>query len=94
MKLTRFLIAQNPMVDGSLSAIVHTVEPKAILIIIEEGGISDDIRPSREFIFNNKKFTLIVDFLFTKEFDSEKHPIVIDKLLNRAWHWYLNYMKW
>lgn len=94
MKLTRFLIADNPMVEGAPSAIIHTLEPQAILMIIEGHQVLTDTRPYRHFQFNEEKYTFVVHHLFTREFDSEQHHIIVDKLCNRAWHWFMAYMQW
>lgn len=92
MKLTRFLIADNPMVEGSPSAIIHTLDPQAIIMVVEGHAMPD--KPHRQFQYNDEQYTFVVHHLFTREFDSEKHHIIIDKLCNRAWHWFVSYMQW
>ena len=92
MKLTRFLIADNPMVEGSPSAIIHTVEPKAIIEILE--GHVECASPYGHYVYHEERYTLRVHHLMTQEFDSEKHHLIINKLLDRAWHWYKAYMQW
>ncbi|MGL6121657.1 MAG: hypothetical protein ACRC1W_01210 [Shewanella sp.] len=103
MKLTRFLIADNPMVEGSPSAIIHTLDPQAIIEITEGKGFRLR-KPGETKMFQNFKhvnidgieeyYVLSVHHLFTREFDSDQHHIIADKLLNRAWHWFMAYMKW
>ncbi len=92
MKLTKFLIADNPMVEGSPSAIIHTQDPTAIIEITE--GHVQCVSPYRHYQHDDELFTLRVHHLFTQEFDSEKHHIITNKLLDRAWHWFVAYMKW
>ena len=92
MKLTRFLIADNPMVEGAPSAIIHTVNPQAIIEIIE--GHIHVSSPYSQFAYNDELYTFRVHHLFTQEFDNEQHYLIVDKLLNKAWHWYMAYMKW
>jgi hypothetical protein len=97
MKLTRFLIADNPMVEGSPSAIIHTIEPQAIIEVIE--GHQQCSSPFRHYSFVNidgvpEYYTFRVHHLMTQEFDSEKHHLIVTKLLDRAWHWYKAYMNW
>lgn len=92
MRLTRFLIADNPMVEGLPSAIVHTVDPKAIIEIIE--GHVHVGSPYRHYAYNAELFTLRVHHLFTTEFDGERHHAITSNLLDRAWHWFMAYMKW
>lgn len=95
--MTRFLLADNPMVEGSLSAIVHTIDPIAIIECIE--GHEQCSSPYRHYSFVNidgvtEDWTLRVHHLMTQEFDSEKHHIIVTNLLDRAWHWYRAYMEW
>lgn len=92
MKLTKFLIADNPMVDGSPSAIIHTQEPQSIIEIIE--GHVQCVSPYRHYQYDDEPYTLRVHHLMTTEFDSEKHHIITTKLLDRAWHWFAAYMQW
>lgn len=97
MKLTRFLIADNPMAEGSTSAIIHTIDPIAIIQLIEDHV--ECSTPYRHYQYINtdgvpELWTLRVHHLFTTEFDSEQHYIIVDKLLKRAWHWYKAYMEW
>ena len=94
MKLTRFLIADNPMVEGSPSAIIHTVNLMGIIEIIEGHVQVKEGTYSRWFTYEAELYTFRVHHLFTTEFDGEQHHIIVDKLLNRAWHWFMAYMKW
>ena len=92
MKLTRFLIADNPRVKGSPSAIIHTVSPQAIIEVIEAHVVA--ATPHKHFAYKDEAYTFRVHHLYTTEFDAEQHHLIVDKLLNRAWHWYMAYMKW
>lgn len=100
MKLTRFLIADNPMVEGSPSAIIHTIDPQAIIIVIEGVELfKEGAQPHRYYSFINidgvkEDYTFQAHHLFTREFDSEQHHLIVTKLLDRAWHWYKAYMEW
>ena len=90
--MTRFMIADNFMVAGTSSAIIHTLNPQAIIEVIE--GHKHYPAPYRHYQFNDELFTFRVHHLFTKGFDSERHHIITTKLLNRAWHWFTAYMEW
>jgi len=89
--MTRFLIADNPMVE-SITAIIHTLDPQAIIEVLE--GHQQCSTPYRQYQFEQQLYTLRVHHLFTQEFDSEKHYIIVTKLLDRAWHWFAAYIKW
>lgn len=85
------------MLDNGQSAVIHTVDPVAIIECIE--GHKRCKSPYRHYSFINiegirEHWTLRVHHLMTTEFDSEKHHIITTKLLDRAWHWYMSYMKW
>lgn len=91
MKLTRFLIADNPMVEGAPSAIIHTIDPQAIIEIIE--GHVHCTSPYRHYSFVNidgiqEDYTLRAHHLFTTKMDGEQYHIITTKLLDRAWHWF------
>lgn len=97
MKLTPFLIADNPMMGTSASAIIHTEDPKAIIEIIE--GHTQENSPFRHFSLINSDglpelYTLRVHHLFTTEFDAEKHHLMTDNLLDKAWKWFVSYLNW
>lgn len=80
------------MVEGAPSAIIHTVNPKAIIEIIE--GHTECKSPYKQYQFYDELYTLRVHHLFTTEFDSEQHHIITTKLLDRSWHWFMAYMQW
>jgi len=90
--MTRFMIADNHMVAGTTSAIIHTVDPQAIIEILEGHQVCTS--PYRHFTYQNDLYTLRVHYLFTQEFDTEQHHIIVTKFLTRAWHWFVAYMKW
>ena len=58
LKLSRFLKADNPMVEGSPSAIIHTVSPQAIIEVME-GHVAAS-SPHRHFTYNDEQFTFII----------------------------------
>lgn len=94
--MDRFLLAENPMNDGNC-AVIHTVDPMAIIECIE--GYEHFNSPYRQYSFVNtdgetEGWTLRVHHLFSLEFDSEQHHIIVTRLLDRAWHWYKAYMEW
>lgn len=96
-KLTKFLIADNPMVEGSPSAIIHTQDPHAIIEIIE--GHVQCVSPYRHYTFVDddgitELYTLRAHHLFTRKLDADQHHIITTKLLDRAWHWFAAYMQW
>lgn len=98
-KLNRFLLAEDPRNGGAL-AIIHTIDPMAIIVAIE--GHSQHTQPFRQYAYVNSDgieelWTLYAHHLFTTNmnaFDDEVSRQMVDKLLNRAWHWYKSYMEW
>lgn len=91
MKLTRFLIADNPMVEGATSAIIHTIDPQAIIEIIEGHVVCESLY--RHYTYEDEEYTLNAHFIFTTNFDADQHHLITTKLLERAWHWFVAYMK-
>lgn len=92
MKLSRFLLADDPMTEGSPVAIVHTIGTPAIIEIVE-GHVHCDT-PYRHYLYEDELYTFRVHHLFTREFDGEKHHIIVTKLLDDAWDWFESYMRW
>lgn len=92
MKLTRFLIADNPMAEGSPSAIIHTIEPVAIIEVIE--GHKPQKTFHEFFKFGNELFTFRIHHLFTTQFDGDQHHLIAKKLFEKAWAWYVAYLNW
>lgn len=93
------MIADNPMSNTGATAVIHTVDPTAIIEVIE-GHVKQ--KPGDYFKFFSfvnidgvkEEWTLRVHFLFTRELDSERHASIAEHLLDRAWRWYHAYMNW
>lgn len=96
-KLNRFLLAEDPRssLEGG-TAIIHTIEPYSIIGVIHE--LVEHTQPYRHFIYNEEEsVTLYVHHMFTTNMaaaDEVESDKMIDKLLNRAWHWYKSYLEW
>lgn len=94
--MDKFLIAENPMHEGSGTWIIHLLKPQAIIQCIEGHEQTDKIY--KYYQFRNadgiiEEWTLSAHFFFTTDFISEPEAQVIP-LLDRAWRWYRSYMKW
>lgn len=99
--MDRFLLAENPMhPDHSGCFIIHMLDPIAIIGCHEHH--IEHKRPHRHYSFINgdgvpEHWTLSVHHLFTTNMaalDDANSEAMIDKLFNRAWHWYRAYMQW
>ncbi len=93
--MDRFLLAENPMSDTNSLAIIHTVEPVAIIEVLD-GHISPSGQDTRHghFTYGDELWTLQVKHLFTTSFEPHTHELLINKLLSRAWRWYRSYLEW
>ena len=99
LKMDRFLIAENPLSDNGNLAIIHTIDPMAIIEAREGYFKSQEGALYKHYTYINsdgipEEWTLRVHHLYTQEFDSERHHAIVVKLLDRAWHWYAAYMAW
>lgn len=90
--MTRFLIADNPMVEESTTSIIHTLDPQSIIEVLEGHLVVKT--PHRHYQYNDELYTLRIHHLFTQQFDSEQHHLIVTKILDKAWHWYMAYQKW
>lgn len=93
--MDRFLLAENPRNLKAGVAIIHTIDPVAIIGVIE--GHHQRGQHFRHFSYGNEQFTLYIHHLFTTNMnaaDDEQASIIADKLLKRAWHWYESYLEW
>ena len=94
--MDRFLIADNPLSGNGHRAIIQTIKPQAIIECVD--GHIDHTKPHRHYSFTNaagetEPWTLSVSYLSATN-DNEQQLLVIDKLLKRAWHWYVAYLQW
>lgn len=99
--MDRFLLAENPMNgDGEALAIIHTIDPVAIIEVLF--ATSSKKKYQKTFVYinsdgDNEHWTLIVHHLFSTDMNGlgdEVAAEMINKLLNRAWHWYKTYLEW
>lgn len=93
------MIADNPMVTADVGGadlvgtIIATRPNQAILPVLEGHCIVEGY-PHRQFEFAGEQYTIVAYHLMTREFDTEQHPIIIEKLFNRAIDWYIAYCAW
>jgi hypothetical protein len=97
MSIDKFLIADNPMHEGGTTAIIHTQEPKSILLV-DEGHVATKW-PHRHYTYHDSEdldepYTLSVFHSFVQNMDGEEQNIIIEKLLRNASHWYEAYLEW
>lgn len=98
IRVDKFQIADNPMRKHPQTSIVHLLEPNAIILVME-GHATPDGYTHRHFTYKPENglpelYTFIIWCCWVPDFDGEQHPIIIDKLLRDAWHWYMAYMAW
>lgn len=74
--------------------IIHMLDPVAIIQVDEEHMSFDDGKYYEHYSYQGKDFTLSVYFLFTKELDSEQHSKITEHMMDRAWRWFISYIKW
>lgn len=95
--MDKFILASNPLRDGSREWIVHLLQPVAI---IEVFGPNDppikEGQPSAEFGRRRRDnltdfYRLRVHHFFTTDFISEADDQAAP-LLKKAWHWYRAYL--
>lgn len=96
--MDRFLLADNPM-TGNNTAIIHTVDPVAIIEVLQGHMQLQTGTHFAHYTFTNvdglqEAYTFRLHHFFTREFDSEQHGAQVARLFNKAWHWYMAYMNW
>lgn len=97
--MDRFLLAENPMnTSGGATVIVHTIEPKA-MIQVHNGHDPIDFGYSKQYSFKNtdgdiEQYTLRLFHYFTEDFNEDNHKPAAYKIMDKAWHWYMAYLKW
>lgn len=94
--MMKFLLAESP-IEGGTTAIIHTAEAPAIIELSETHQHAK--HQYRNYAFENVDGTiepckLKIHHSFVKEFDSEKHALIVDSFLDEAWEWYVEYMDW
>lgn len=95
--MDRFLIADNPMREGGTEAIIHLLEPRAIIVVDE--GHKRTKWPHNHYSYTNsdkqiEQYTLSLYHCFLSTFDGEEQNVITSKLFRDAWHWYMAYMTW
>jgi hypothetical protein len=93
--MDRFLLAENPMSESRDLAIIHTIEPVAIIGVLE--NFEKHHQPHAHFNHFGEEYTLYIHHMFTTNMaglDEAEGKKMVDKLLKRAWHWFAAYMEW
>jgi hypothetical protein len=93
--MDRFLIADNPLSGNNRRYIIQTCKPQAIIECVT--GHVEYETPYRQYSFVNLKghkenWTLRIGHLANS--NQEQYLLVVDKLLKRAWYWYMAYLDW
>lgn len=72
-------------------SIVHTVDPVAIIEVmhgrVKTGGFS------RWANYDGNNYTLRVHHLFTTDMNADDHNLMVDKILNDVWEWFILYLE-
>jgi hypothetical protein len=93
--MDRFLIADNPMNDGSDIAIIHTVEPISIIGVID-GHANTGRQYQAYFNYGQEKYTLYVHHMFSTNMaglDEEIGGQMVNKLLKKAFFYFAAYLQ-
>lgn len=94
--MDRFLLADNPRTNRGLS-IIHMLDPIAIILVEDEHIISSKHYEHCIHAATGEKFTLIIHHMFTTNMagmDDNIGENMVKKLLQRAWHWFDDFLKW
>lgn len=93
--MDRFLLASNDMSGNDNVALIHTIEPISI-IQVHNGHINTGKTYQYYGIHESETYTLTIHHMFTTELHAkqEDKDKQVNKLLDRAWHWYKSYMEW
>lgn len=98
--MDRFLLAENPMIepDKHRLYIFHTQHPPMLIRVAHEAVVSNEDK-RMVFIGNNhnsdgliETISLTIDALLICEPSVGEERI--QNVLNKAWHWYVAYLKW
>lgn len=97
--MDKFLLADNPMNDDSNAVIVHTEDPVTIIECLEGHLKQAEDSYYKFYSFINlegevENWTLLVQFLNTRETDSIKLPQIAANILEESWEWYQSFMDW
>lgn len=85
--------------DGGI-AVIHTIDPVAIIEVHEEHLAFKEGTYFQHLIHHNldgvdELYTLRLHFQFSTSFaDGEAQAAEVAQLLKRAWRWYQSYMNW
>ena len=92
----KFLLATNPLAPQSCGVwIIHNVKPICIINVVygEDKPKTKNIIYHKKFFADGKEYTLYIHHYFTTDFNEEKKADELcEKILNRAWRWYFNYL--
>ncbi len=93
--MDKFLIADNPLREGSGQWVIHLLDPKAIIRCTEGHVVADSVYQHYSFDNSNgvtEDWTLSAYHLFTTDFLTTPEEQA-RKLLDKAWRWYRAYME-
>jgi hypothetical protein len=100
--MDRFLLAENPMIDADKRRvyIFHTQQPPMLIEVHHEACAFGDgeLYMTGNYLNSDdliETITLSVAALLICEPEvSEELKKKVNKVLNKAWHWYVAYLKW
>lgn len=96
--MDRFLLAENPMNKDGRIYIIHTVDPKCIIEVIDffKQGKPDDATnlPSKNFFYINHDGISESWLLVIRDQCNKGSDKGYGALLDRAWRWYRSYLDW
>lgn len=97
MKLNRFLLAKDPRNERGGLAIIHTIDPQAIIAIVKGNVLH--YQPFRQFTYNGNEgpaeYTLVIHHIYTTNLSSliNDDGQIVYNLLKRSWNWYKSYLE-
>lgn len=100
--MDRFLLAENPMINADKRRvfIFHTQQPPMLIEVHHEAYATGD---EKMFLTGNylnrdgviETITLDIAAILICDLElTDKLKERINKVLNKAWHWYTSYLKW
>lgn len=98
--MDRFILGENPRTMRGLS-IIQLIEPITI-ILVHEGIVTfhhDNKCYHKHFVYKNsdgeiENYTFQIHHLFTTDFNIDNHEIKANKVMDKAFHWYADYLTW
>ena len=87
----KFLLADNSMaLETTPYFIIHLIDPQAMIEVYHE---DEPLKYDLKFNYGDETIFLRVHFLFSRNFDGDQRHLEITRMVEKAKHWYLAYLK-